>query len=265
MHALIENIFFAIGAFLLIRFTASRVKDKPIQFKIRSLFLMTTIMSCVFAIGRLYRGSVGQIAMTLGGFVALQFVVFAIASLALRQLDARNEGTFWRTYLGMLVASAANVSLLAIFASIPASPGRAHFYDSRIKDALFHSEFLALIPLLFVVTISLFGATMVLLYQDDGGDASHAGLASGIFLGMLSIVAAMPFVAPLLRERSVDIMTFPIFLGMGGYFANLQSPPEQLPTHSSQASPIFPDFDEFCQQLPDHESSSDDEFIDWQA
>ena len=102
LHALIENIFFAIGAFLLIRFTASRVKDKPIQFKIRSLFLMTTIMSCVFAIGRLYRGSVGQIAMTLGGFVALQFVVFAIASLALRQLDARNEGTFWRTYLGML-------------------------------------------------------------------------------------------------------------------------------------------------------------------
>lgn len=264
LHALIENIFFAIGAFLLIRFTTSRVKDKPIQFKIRSLFLITTVMSCVFAIGRLYRGSIGQIAMTLGGFVALQFLVFAIVSFALRQLNARGEGTFWRTYLGMLVASAANVSLLAIFTSTPASPSRAHFYNSRISDALLHSEFVALCPLLFVVTVSLFGATMVLLYQDGGGDASHAGLLSGVFLGMLSMVAAMPFVAPLLRERSADIMTFPIFLGMGGYFANLQGPRQDQPSLPSQSRVLFPDFDEYCQRLSEQEPSFDDEIGDWQ-
>ncbi|MEM7315464.1 MAG: hypothetical protein AAF497_20165, partial [Planctomycetota bacterium] len=179
--------------------------------------------------------------------------------------NTRGEGTFWRTYLGMLVASAANVSLLAIFAAIPATPPRVRSYDSRIMDSLVHSEFLALFPMLFVVTVSLFGATMVLLYQDDGGDASHAGLVAGIFLGMLSIVAAMPFVAPLLRERSVDIMTFPIFLGMGGYFANLQTPPQRQASPPLQASSLYPDFEEFCQQLPDQEPSFHDEFIDWQA
>lgn len=238
--SLLENTLFALITFFFVRLVATRAEGKPVQFRIKTIFLLTTAMAITFALLRSQSSDPRLLLMGLGLLALGQAVVYTIATLVLRRLETSGEGTFWRSVFGMVVAGMANAGMLMLVQQLP------HPLSYGFQEFI-HNVFSSYLPaslLALCIGLAIFGGVLAVLWQDAGGKAPRAGFGAGAFLGTLLTFAIAPFVIARMREHIFDLLTVPMFLGLGGYLANLRGPRPTETVSLPAAVPVYPDFDE---------------------
>ena len=228
---IVQNLLFAGGAGLVTRFVSPFASGQTSYFRLRTVFVVTALMGLFFSAFRWPAAYPRQTLFIVGEFLGTQAILFFIVAMVLRRAGSTGGGTFVRSFVGLLLAGSANAVVLRPSMAMESIP----------------APLMLVLSIVVAITIALLAATLVLLWQDDGGHAEQAGMWVGIFVGGLLWIGLTPFMFGVMRERTVDLMSIPIFLCVGGYLANLTKPASHRgATGKPSSSLIYADFDESC-------------------